>query len=372
MGLNENYGREVMELHTVGVNGGYTQADVTALSAILTGWGVEKPQDGGPFAFEPRRHEPGAKAWFGHCIAEDGAVTTLPKGSVGSRACEAGDEPVTPASMQQGIAALEVLAASPQTARFISQMLAEYFVADNPPPALVARLTQVYLQSDGDIRAMLRAIVASPEFNSRQYFHDKVKTPVEFLASAYRATGTDPQNVGSLVNEARVMGMPLYYALPPTGYYLTADHWMNSTALVDRLNFAAQLTAGRVPGQKFDAARLLATGLMSAGSLPSVAAPEHTTASADQTRHDSAPMVWIAAPVPANGAAGMPLKATISVGSALAIRVLEQTVTGGPVSPKTDALIDAQLAQQTASANAADGLSLVTGLLLGSPEFQTR
>lgn len=369
-GLNENYGREVMELHTVGVNGGYSQADVTSLAAILTGWGVDRPRDGGPFAFEPRRHEPGAKAWFGNCISEKGEVSPLPTQTIGvPPGCATGDTPPTPASMQQGIAALKLLAASPQTARFISTLLAQYFVADTPPPALVARLTQTYLASDGDIKAMLRTIVQSPEFNERQYFHNKVKTPVEFLASAYRATATDPQNLGALVNEARTMGMPPYLALPPTGYVLTANEWMNATALVDRLNFAYQLTAGKVPNQSFDAPRLLAMGLL----LPGTPIASYTaggkkivdgkSTAAAQVRLRSAS----SATMTGSKAPSLP-----DTGSQLAAGVLEMTVTGQPVSKKTQALIASQIAGQPASASVTDTLDLITGLLLGSPEFQVR
>ncbi len=365
-GLNENYGREVMELHTVGVNGGYTQADVTALAAILTGWGVDKPGEGGGFAFDPRRHEPGAKALLGYCIAENGSVSTLPRDA---HSCETDNAPATQTSMQQGVAALKLLAASPQCARFISTMLARYFVADTPPPALVAHLTQTYLASDGDIKALLRTIVNSPEFNSRQYFHNKVKTPVEFLASVFRTTATDPQNPGALVNQAKIMGMPLYYALPPTGYYLTADRWMNSTALVDRLNFAYQLTGGKLPNQRFDAPKLLAMGLMgltNSGTL-SLSAPlpvaERNARAIDATLR----VASISAPAPDTAFGGH-----AAPGSELATRILEQAVTGSAVSAKTHALIEAQIAQQPAATIASDTLNLVTGLLLGSPEFQLR
>ncbi len=148
-GLNENYGREVMELHTVGVNGGYTQADVTALSAILTGWGVDRQNQAGPFKFDQRRHEPGDKQWFGHTIKEG----KNPDG--------------TPNGMTEGLEALNTLAASPQTAHFISYLLAQRFVADKPPATLVDRLASVYLSSNGDIKTILRALIASPEFNFR-------------------------------------------------------------------------------------------------------------------------------------------------------------------------------------------------------------
>jgi uncharacterized protein (DUF1800 family) len=353
-GLNENYGREVMELHTVGVNGGYSQADVTALAAILTGWGVDKPNEGGPFAFDYKRHEPGPKRWFGYVIDEDGKVTRpAPGTSVLDPTFGPSSVAATPDSIKQGIAALNILANAPQTAHFISYLLAQYFVADNPPPALVARLQATFLSSHGDIQTVLRALIASPEFNSRQYFHNKVKTPEEFVASAFRATATDPQNPQALVNTLSTMGMPLYKALPPTGYYLTAGQWMNSTALIDRLNFAYQLTNGKFANQKFDAPRLLAMGLL---GQPAPAA--------GQPR-----LVGVASPV---GSAAT----TPTPGAETAKRVLEATMIGTPVSAQTNQLIDAQLTQQAASPNpppdSTATLNLLTALVMGSPEFQLR
>ncbi|MFY9938075.1 MAG: DUF1800 domain-containing protein, partial [Silvibacterium sp.] len=235
-GLNENYGREVMELHTVGVNGGYSQADVTNLAKILTGWTIDQPQQGGGFVFDPRKHEPGAKQWFGQKVSEDGYV--------------------------EGQRALEWLAAQPQTAHFISYKLAQRFVADDPPEDLVDRMAKTYLATDGDIKEILRTMVHSPEFNSQKYYRVKVKTPLEFVASVFRATDTNPSNPGALVGVIARMGEPLYQMQPPTGYSTTADHWMNSAALVDRLNFSLQFTNSKVGGIKFDAPRLLAEGLL--------------------------------------------------------------------------------------------------------------
>ncbi len=326
-GLNENYGREVMELHTVGVNGGYTQADVTALSAILTGWGVDRPNQGGPFLYDPKRHQPGPKQWFGHriptALSDDAAQWVLPNADPG---------------MAEGIEALTLLAASPQTAHFISWKLAQRFVADDPPPALVDRMAETFLATDGDIKAILRTLIQSPEFNSRTYFRNKIKTPIEFIASAFRTTATDPINPGALANTLRTMGMPLYNALPPTGYYITADQWMNSTALVDRLNFAYQLTSGKFANQKFDSAHILALGLM---SQP------------------------ISTPAPASGAD-------------IALQVLEATLIGGDVSAQTNQLIHKQIDSLSANpapappANPTDTLNLLTALVMGSPEFQQR
>jgi uncharacterized protein (DUF1800 family) len=348
-GLNENYGREVMELHTVGVNGGYSQADVTALAAILTGWTVDKPNLGGGFLFDPKRHEPGAKEWFGYRIEEDGAATKIAaapivrRGGAKGSAAPAGSANVSiipdvqgmkvDPGMKQGMEALSILAASPQTAHFISWKLAQRFVADDPPPTLVNRMTKTWLATDGDIKAVLRTLVASPEFNSKKYFRNKVKTPVEFVASAFRSTATDPGNAGALVGTLRSMGMPLYNALPPTGYSITADHWMNTGALVDRLNFAYQLTTGKFANQKFDAPRVLAMGLISERASPKI--PE-------------------------------------VAGTEVALRVLEETLIGGQASAETNRLIHKQLEEQAAGAGALDTLNLLTALVMGSPEFQLR
>ncbi len=376
-GLNENYGREVMELHTVGVNGGYTQADVTALAAILTGWGIDRVQQGGGFAFDPKRHEPGPKVWLGYVIGEDGSITKLAPGAPRPAGLENGKTfgpsktVATADSVKQGIAALSILAASPQTAHFISYLLAQYFVADEPPAALVDRLQQTYLSSHGDIKTLLRAIITSPEFNSKQYYRNKVKTPEEFIASAFRATATDPQNPGALVQTVNNMGMPLYKALPPTGYYLTADQWMSSSALVNRLNFAYQLTNSKFANQKFDAPKLLATGLLMpsmAGDLVSPVAGKSTPAgvSAPVAPAATAKLLGVAAKA---GDAPAVVAAT-SPGAQMAMRVLEATMIGGPVSAQTNQLINKQMQQLPGSPT--DTLNLLTALILGSPEFQVR
>lgn len=349
-GLNENYGREVMELHTVGVNGGYSQADVTSLAAILTGWGVERPGQGGPFAFDAKKHEPGTKQWFGYTIDEDGNAT---QGQNRIASAPAAMQMNPPEGMKQGVAALSLLAASPKTAHFISYLLAQRFVADEPPAALVDRMTATYLSSDGDIKAVLRTLTSSAEFNSHRYFRNKVKTPTEFLYAAFRATATDPQALGPLVNKLRELGQPIYQALPPTGYYITADHWMNTQSLLVRLNFADQLTHGRFANQRFDAPRVLALSLMSdrdAGGSVNLS-PGLRNASAMQ-----------------KGTAAQP---TATQGADIALHVLEATLISGEISPNTDRFIHGQLTQQPAG-NPTETLNLLTALLLGSPEFQLR
>jgi uncharacterized protein (DUF1800 family) len=362
-GLNENYGREVMELHTLGVDGGYTQADVTALSAILTGWTVDRPNQAGPFTFDPKRHEPGPKQWLGHTMGAPEPALSLSKGSAASSPNLGSVTTNQSPGMNEGLEALTLLAANPHTAHFISYKLAQRFIADDPPPTLVDRMAATYLATDGDIKAILRTLVQSPEFNSRKYFRNKIKTPLEFVASAFRSTATDPANPSALVNTLNTMGMRLYYALPPTGYYITADHWMNSTALVDRLNFAYALTGNKFANQKFDSAHVLALGLM---AQPTTAAANPTTAAnTPRAKYSEAILTTdLNTRLPNQP----PPNAT---GQDIALHVLESSLIGGDISAQTNQLIRKQIAALPA-ANSAETLNLYTALLMGSPEFQLR
>ena len=348
-GLNENYGREVMELHTVGVNGGYTQADVTHLSAVLTGWGVDRPNQAGPFLFDPKKHEPGTKEWFGYTIDEQGKILSGPP--LSPALTDAIAKAQAPEGMKQGLTALIILAGSPKTAHFLSFLLAQRCVADVPPPAVVDQMAATFLASDGDIKAVLRTMVQSPEFNSHRYFRNKVKMPNEFLASAFRTTATDPQNPGALVNLLKnQLGQDIYRAVPPTGYYVTADVWMNTQSLLARLNFADQLTHNRFANQKFDSSRVLALSLMS--------------------NHD-ANLAMLQAAKPHAMEVSTAATSTPSFGPDVALKVLEGSLIGGEISPGTDNFIHSQMTQQ-ATANPTDTLNLLTALLLGSPEFQLR
>ncbi len=329
-GLNENYGREVMELHTVSVNGGYNQEDVTSLSKIFTGWTIDKPEQGGGFVFDPRKHEPGDKKWFGQNIA----------GQSG------------PDGYQEGVAALTWLASRPQTAHFISYKLAQRFVADDPPAALVDRMAKTFLTSDGDIKEVLRTMVHSPEFWSRKDYRNKVKTPLEFVASAFRSTETNPANPAAIVNTLKTMGEPLYQMQPPTGYPATADHWMNSAALVDRLNFALALTGGKLGNTPFDAPRLLATGLLTREAPPVQQGMRRIAASVADV----------------HGAAAVS-------GREEALGLMEQMVVGGSVSPATNAIILKRISDDETTSPAADStqvLNTMAALILGSPEFQLK
>jgi uncharacterized protein (DUF1800 family) len=229
-GLNENYARELMELHTLGVNGGYTQADVVDVARAFTGWTIKGPRQGGGYAFEDRRHAKGPKTVLG---------TTIDAGGEGD-----------------GNAVLDLLAAHPSTATFIATKLARRFVADVPPPALVARAAKTFTSSRGDLRAVVRTILTSPEFLSAEARRAKVKTPFEFTISALRLTRAEVTDASAVVRQMRTLGMPLYFAQPPTGYADTAEAWVNTGALVSRMNFAVDLTANKVRGVRIDLAAL--------------------------------------------------------------------------------------------------------------------
>ncbi len=221
-GLNENYARELMELHTLGVNGGYTQADVTQVARILTGWTVERPERGGGFEFNPDRHEPGTKKALGQKFKDHGE--------------------------EEGRELLHFLATRPATAQFISRKIAIRFVSDDPPQSLVDRMAKTYLSSGGDISAVLKTLYHSPEFWSTSVYRAKVKTPIEYVVSAVRASDANIENLRPIANALRTLGMPLYGCVPPTGYNWKASDWVSTGALVDRMNFALGLAANRLPG----------------------------------------------------------------------------------------------------------------------------
>lgn len=221
-GLNENYGREVMELHTIGVDAGYTQQDVINMAEILTGWTIRAPRKDAAFFFNDRIHSEQKEVVMGHTFHGGG--------------------------MKEGEKALEMLAADPHTAHHVSLELAEYFVADNPPPALVDRMANQWQSSGGDIRAVLRTMIYSPEFWSKDAYRAKVKTPFELVASTARALNADVEVTLPLVQWVGRMGEPLFQCQPPTGYSDKSDMWVNSGALLNRLNFAIAFGTDHLAG----------------------------------------------------------------------------------------------------------------------------
>jgi uncharacterized protein (DUF1800 family) len=223
-GLNENYARELMELHTLGVDGGYTQKDVTEVARAFTGWTIDRPQTDGHFIFRRGMHDGGEKIVLGQRIPAGGG-------------------------RDDGERVIEILTRHPATARFIATKLVRRFVSDTPPPALVARVAGTYTSTGGDISAMLRTIVESPEFFSEDAYRAKIKKPFEFVASAVRALGgtTDATGGMALARASAEIGEPLYQAQPPTGYADRGAVWVNAGALLARMNFALGLASGRYP-----------------------------------------------------------------------------------------------------------------------------
>ncbi|MBB5058002.1 uncharacterized protein (DUF1800 family) [Granulicella aggregans] len=228
-GLNENYARELMELHTLGVNGGYTQKDVTEVAKVFTGWTVGSPEKGGVptrVEFDETRHEPGSKTVLGVKIKENGE--------------------------KEGLEVLHMLATSPQTARFISTKIAVRFVADDPPKALIDQMTKTFQSTHGDIRKVLLSMVNSPEFFTTATYRAKVKTPQDFVVSTVRASGAEVESAGAIANVISDLGMPVYGMQTPNGYSMKADPWNSSASLIARLNFALALSSNRVVGVRVD------------------------------------------------------------------------------------------------------------------------
>jgi hypothetical protein len=223
-GINENYARELMELHTLGVNGGYTQKDVQEVAKVFTGWTITQPYrpGGGEPIFDPARHEGGDKIVLGHVIKSGG--------------------------QKEGLEVLHILATSPATAKFISTKLAIRFVSDNPSPALIDAMAKTFLETNGNIPSVLRTMFHSPEFWSPGTYRAKVKTPLEFVASALRASNAQVGNPQPLVQALDRLGMPIYGMQTPNGYSWKKDDWVSSNALIGRMNFALVLSGGRVPG----------------------------------------------------------------------------------------------------------------------------
>jgi uncharacterized protein (DUF1800 family) len=251
-GINENYARELMELHTLGVDGGYTQKDVQEVARCFTGWTIFAPrgagaaaqaimngpradmlrENAGKFYFNARVHDDGEKVVLGHKIPAGGG-------------------------MGDGLAVLKILVQQPATAKFIATKLVRHFVSDDPPPALVDRVAQTFLKTDGDIREVLKAIFFSPEFNSADAYRAKVKRPFELAISAMRTLGADTNGGPQMHQWIARMGQPLYGFQTPNGYSDVAENWVNTGALLERMNFALALASNRIPGTRVDLSRFV-------------------------------------------------------------------------------------------------------------------
>ncbi|HLH42893.1 MAG TPA: DUF1800 domain-containing protein [Bryobacteraceae bacterium] len=229
-GLNENYGRELMELHTMGVDGGYTQQDVIAVARCFTGWTIKHPFTKPEFTFAAFMHDGGEKTVLGHKIAAGGGE-------------------------QDGLQAIDILAHHASTAKFISKELAQRFVADNPPRPLVNRMAQTFLKTGGDLRAVMETMFTSPEFFSEGAWLAKVKSPLEMAASAMRATGSEAMDAMTLAQKIGDLGEPLYGKIDPKGYSNNGEGWLNTAGLLGRMNFAMALVSGQIAGVRLDGSR---------------------------------------------------------------------------------------------------------------------
>ncbi len=340
-GINENYGRELMELHTLGVGGGYTQQDVIEVAKCFTGWTIAQPYGGmgararmaadgtpGEFVFDPRRHEPGPKTVLGHVIPEGG--------------------------MHEGLEVLHILANSPATAHFISQELAVRFVSDAPPPVLVNRMAATYLKTGGDISAVLTTMFRSKEFWAPGVYRAKVKTPLEFLASAVRASDATVTNPLPLVQAMDRLGMPVWGMQTPNGYGWTAEDWVSSNGLLSRMNFALVLSGNKVNGTATDWAAVLGgPAEASAETEKELEARVLGQAASERTR--AAVMAEFTNPTAqaqaAAGFVGRPVGS--SDGQAMGGGLVKASV----VKPAVQSEVP---------------LDTMAGLLMGSPEFQRR
>jgi len=351
-GLNENYGRELMELHTLGVDGGYTQQDVIEAARALTGWSVRPPAQGSGFIFRPEWHDAGEKLFLGHKLAAG-------RGE------------------QDGEDVLDILAHSPATAHFISEQLARRLVSDSPSTALVNYAAQTYLRTDGDIREVVRSIVTSPEFFSARAYHSKVKSPFEVVVSTARALGAAPDSTARTALAVAYLGEPVFGHRDPNGWPETGDAWMNTGAILNRINFGLAVAANRLPGANmhalpvidslFNAPRATQVDVVVATLLQGAASPdtrkilmsgEHPLAAGAASVAQQAPATPADGADVANGdtsTMNMPRMkgAAKQQGTPGLGRALARNPIAGPVPQLT-------------------GLAQMVGFALGSPEFQRR
>ena len=269
-GLNENYAREIMELHTLGVDGGYTQKDVHEVARCFTGWTIRQPRGEGEFVFNPRIHDNGEKIVLG---------TRIPPGG----------------GMEDGLKVIDLLARHPSTARFVSTKLARRFISDDPPASIVKKGADAFRQSDGDIRTVLRTLIDSAEFFSPESYRAKVKKPLEYVASALRVTGAEVQLSHQLLRYLARMGEPLFLAQPPTGYPDVAPSWVSPDMLLTRMNFASDLTTNRLPGARVQPELLQDTETFARLAAPGALSPA-TKAALAETRGPESIALLLAAP----------------------------------------------------------------------------
>jgi len=231
-GFNENYARELMELHTLGVDGGYTQKDVQEVARCFSGWTIQKPNEQGLFLYRPGLHDDGEKIVLGHKILAGGGIA-------------------------DGERVLDILATHPATAKFIATKLARRFISDDPPQSVIDRAAAVFLKTDGSIRETLRAIVTSPEFFSPAAYRAKTRSPLEFVAASLRALNAETDGDRPVLDFISRMGQPLFGRITPDGYSDRAEQWLSSGAMIARLNFASALATNRIKGTSVSYQKLL-------------------------------------------------------------------------------------------------------------------
>ena len=341
-GLNENYGRELLELHTLGVDGGYTQQDVINAARALTGWTIAGPQRGGGFTFAAYMHDAGEKHVLGHRLAA-------------GRGIEDGEE------------LLDIVARHPSTARFIAYKLARRFVSDTPPAGLVERAAATFTRTDGDIREVVRTIITSPEFFSHEAYRAKVKSPYEVVLSALRAVDAQPDSTLRTAQLIGGLGQPVFGHQTPDGWPETGDKWMGTGAILNRINFGLVLASGRVPGAT-------AAGIPNFESLRQASREQQADAAIGMfLGGDASPITRTVLITGKNPL----LDAAIDTTSVMP--TLPDAPMARPAAPPSrplplDQRPPVRMAQ--ARANAAipnlSGLPQVIGLALGSPEFQRR
>jgi uncharacterized protein (DUF1800 family) len=347
-GINENYARELMELHTLGVDGGYTQKDVQEVARCFTGWTIFAPRGGaaavnammgeagrrnaGTFFFNMRAHDDGEKVVLGHKIPAGGGI-------------------------KDGLMVLDILAHHPSTARFIATKLVRHFVADNPPASLVTRVAATYTKTDGDIREMLRTILFSNEFNSSDAYRAKIKRPFELVISAVRTLGADTNGGPGIHQWMQRMGEPLYGHQTPNGYSDVADAWVNTGGLLERMNFGLALASNRIPGTRVNLNKL-------AGSL------EQDNASDKAKVMDKFLGSILAGDI--SKATRETLLKQLDQQVAVSIQAPRTQVEPTEMQSQMDGLSlgPAQRQQPRREANITDPVTKVVGLILGTPEFQ--
>ena len=352
-GLNENYGRELLELHTLGVDGGYTQQDVINVARAFTGWTIKPPQQGGGFIFRPQVHDAGEKIVLGHRLAAG-------------------------RGMEDAEDVLDILAKSPASAHFISFKLARRFVSDSPSKALVDHAAQVFLRTDGDIREVLRSIITSPEFFSQQAFRSKVKSPFEVVVSAMRALNAPPDSSPRTAQMVAYLGQPIFGHQAPNGWPETGEPWMNTGAILNRINFGMAAAAGRLPGADIRALPALDT----IGSAPrdkQVDAVVATILDGMVSPDTRAVLLSGEHPMLANGAGAKGIQ-----NMAPAATTTDAEMSGGAMADGANGqnAARARRNQNQGGQRAAPqgrglgnipqltGVSQIVGLALGSPEFQ--